>query len=1048
MESNVTGTGAGAEAGSEADRVSTPTEAVGSIDADRFGLELPGDLLLQLVDEAPDAVVLHDGETILYVNRRTLELIGNPPAEAVVGRPIREFLPETHQDALRARIAGMRETGERTPAEDVPLDIPGQGRYWGEFVSSPLRMGDRAIFQTVIRDATKRKGAERARAESEERFHSLFDAVPVALYRSRPDGSILEVNRSFVEMLRYPDRETLLATPARELYMDPAERRAWIEDIRADGGAELPDVRLRTYDGEEVRARLTARVKRNEGGEIDCFEGALEDVTESYQAKARFQFLFETMAQGVAFHDAEGRITVVNPAAEQILGASREELEGMSSVGDGWDTFHPDGTPMPPEERPVSVSLREGRPVRGMVMGVRSLGRHEMRWIELDAYPLFGPNGAEVEEVYSVFADITDRRRAEEELRRSEQRLERALSGSKLGLWDWNVVTGALYLDARWFEMLGYEPGSLDLDYAAWTEMVHPEDRAAVETALRRHLEGEDPYYEIELRIRTADGGWRWILDRGQVTERDPDGRPLRAAGTHTDVEERKRAEEALRRSEERTASMIRAAPLGLTLSTVDEGLFLEVNDEFAELVGYERDELIGRYSMDLGIWVSGEERAGARDGIARDGRLRGYPVRLRARDGEIRHVHLYTELLDVAGTMCALTMHQDVTEARRLEEQFRQAQKMEAVGRLAGGIAHDFNNLLTALVGHVRFLLDGLPEDDPLRADVEGIEEGAQRAERLTRQLLAFSRQQMLSPRRVDLQEVLASFEPLLRRLIGEDVLLEVGRGEPCWVRVDPAQLEQVLMNLAVNARDAMPGGGRLEIDVRCADIDEPGDPGQGDVLEPGRYAQLTVTDTGIGIDEDTLDHIFDPFYTTKPVGQGTGLGLSTVYGIISQSSGHVRVRSAPGEGTTFRIFLPMGDEGEAPQPGSVGERGQAETGGSETVLLVEDEDAVRRLAARVLERSGYTVHRAADGASAVELLSRLGAVDLLVTDVVMPGMSGRELADHVRARMPGIPVLFMSGYTADEAIRDRPPLHGGFLEKPFTPDQLMREVREALDG
>src|SRR5205809_352974 len=389
-----------------------------------------------------------------------------------------------------------------------------------------------------------------------------------------------------------------------------------------------------------------------------------------------------------------------------------------------------------------------------------------------------------------------------------------------------------------------------------------------------------------------------------------------------------------------------------------------------------------------------------------------------------------------------------DVTERLGLEQQLRLAQKMEAVGRLAGGVAHDFNNILTAITGHAELLLEALGLNYPRRADVDEIRRSAERAAGLTRQLLAFSRQQVLQPKVVDLNALVLDMDKLLRRLIGEDVELATVL-DPTLGRVtaDPGQLEQVIVNLAVNARDAMPQGGKLTLETRNIDLDSSYTL-EHSLVKPGPYVQLTVSDSGIGMDEETQAHAFEPFFTTKPRGQGTGLGLAMVYGTVKQSGGFIWVYSEPGRGATFKIYLPRVDtptEAAAlPAPAVQPARGP------ETVLLAEDEPAVRAIAQPALERHGYTVLPAATGAAALALAAQHAAtIDLLLTDVVMPGMSGRDLADRLTAQRPGIRVLYISGYT-DNAIVRHGMLEPGlaYLQKPFRPDALVRKVREVLDG
>lgn len=387
-----------------------------------------------------------------------------------------------------------------------------------------------------------------------------------------------------------------------------------------------------------------------------------------------------------------------------------------------------------------------------------------------------------------------------------------------------------------------------------------------------------------------------------------------------------------------------------------------------------------------------------------------------------------------------------DITERRRLEEQLRQAQKMEAVGRLAGGIAHDFNNLVTAVQGHARLLLEDLSPDHPLRPDLVEIRDAAERAASLTRQLLAFGRKQVYRPRVIDLNAIVVDTVRMLGRLIGEDIELETALDPVLGhVRADPGQIQQVIMNLALNARDAMPAGGRITIST--ANVEDAPAHGLANGGWPGGWVLLSVRDTGTGIPADVREHIFEPFFTTKPPGKGTGLGLSTVYGIVQQSSGYIVVDSEVGRGTDMRVYLPrVGSPLDAPEPVSV--ETEPIRGDGQTILVVEDDAAVRSLARRALERMGYVVYEAASGADALSRFANLGCqLDLLLTDVILPGMNGRDLAERFRALCPDLAIIFMSGYADDEVLRDAARHDSAtFLAKPFTPEALAHTVSLAL--
>jgi PAS domain S-box-containing protein len=388
-----------------------------------------------------------------------------------------------------------------------------------------------------------------------------------------------------------------------------------------------------------------------------------------------------------------------------------------------------------------------------------------------------------------------------------------------------------------------------------------------------------------------------------------------------------------------------------------------------------------------------------------------------------------------------------DITNQRTAEQRLLQAHKMEAIGSLAGGVAHDFNNLLTIIKGYSDLSLEQLDRGSPLRPNIEAIREAAGRAAALTRQLLAFSRKQQVALRVLDLNSAVANMDRMLRRLIGEDIIL-VTQLNPnlTYVRADPVQIEQIILNLAVNARDAMPNGGNLTIETSNVELDEEyADKQLG--MRPGPYVMLAVSDSGTGMDEETRAHIFEPFFTTKERDKGTGLGLSTVYGIVKQSGGHIWVYSEPGRGTSFKIYFPQVEAQLSPAEAPKAERSK---GGSETVLLVEDEEGVRTLARKILERDGYCVLEACHGAEATSIAQQHhGKIDLMVTDVVMPGMSGRALAKSMAARWPNMKVLFLSGYTNDAIIRNgmlEPEMC--FLQKPFTADALSKKVRDLLDA
>jgi two-component system cell cycle sensor histidine kinase/response regulator CckA len=516
------------------------------------------------------------------------------------------------------------------------------------------------------------------------------------------------------------------------------------------------------------------------------------------------------------------------------------------------------------------------------------------------------------------------------------------------------------------------------------------------------------------------------------------------------DTTERKHAEEALRGSEERYRLLFELNPQPMWVYDQETLTFLAVNEAAVKHYGYSREEFLAMTINDIRppeeVPTFLEFLAEPAAGPAEAGTWKH-----RKKDGSTLDVEITSHRLTFSGRPSELVLVNDITERKQIEEQLRQSQKMEAVGKLAGGVAHDFNNLLTAITGYSELSLRRLSLEEPLHRNISEIKKAGERAAGLTRQLLAFSRKQVLQPKVLDLNQVVLETNRLLQRLIGEDIeLLTKAKADLGKVKADPGQIEQVLMNLAVNARDAMPNGGALVIETANVYLDE-NYASRHPSVEPGWYVMLAVSDTGCGMDAETRERIFEPFFTTKEVGKGTGLGLSTVYGIVKQSGGNIWVYSEVGLGTAFKIYLPRADKPEENEASDEMTSSDTEIlKGTETVLLVEDEEMVRVMTREILLESGYHILEARNGNEALSVSERYqGPIHLLLTDVVMPQMGGRELAERLSKCRPEMRVLYMSGYTDDAIVR-----HGvleeamAFIQKPFAPDALGRKVREMLEA
>jgi two-component system cell cycle sensor histidine kinase/response regulator CckA len=638
-----------------------------------------------------------------------------------------------------------------------------------------------------------------------------------------------------------------------------------------------------------------------------------------------------------------------------------------------------------------------------------------------------------------VLIDVTQRRSGEESLRESEQRFRSAFDSSALGMALTSRGSGILRTNNVLCSILGYERE--ELLGMSFAELAHPDDRERRLHDLAKLRSGSVDSYTAERRYVRKDGTWVWCRISVSAV-RDGSGESIHDITQVQDVSNERALRESLE-DNERLFRTLFAESLLAKIVLDDGGTIVDCNAAYAELVGLTREEIVGQPMA--AVPASPELAAELWGRLQSEGELRTQLEFIRT-DGRRREVDVTAKKDVLPGRHLAVIS--DLTEQKRLEQQVLQAHKMESVGRLAGGIAHDFNNLLTAIGGYTELMLRRIPEGSPLRHDAEEIRKAAERAANLTRQLLAFSRRQVLQPCVLDLNAVVVDMEKMLKRLIGEDVSLETRlEAELGAVLADPGQLQQVVLNLAVNAREALTHGGTVTIET--SNVELTGEEAEENVGgQEGSYVLLSISDDGQGMDEAVRAQLFEPFFTTKE-GLSTGLGLATVYGIVTQSGGYISVDSAPDAGSRFRLYLPRA-ESDAPVAVPVVQATGEAPRGAEMILLVEDEEIVRDLVKEMLTSFGYDVLEARNGREAIEISGGYqGHIDLVLSDVIMPGMSGPDAAREVLSQRPGTRVLFISGYT-DSAIVHHGVLEPGteFLQKPFNTEALARKVRAVLDG
>ncbi len=885
---------------------------------------------------------------------------------------------------------------------------------------------------------------------------SLLDLLPELISYIDRSHRYRYANKAYTKFFHIDPASMIGRHPREVIGKEAFEKIAERIAAALDGKEQEYESSFLLPDGNEFHFRAHYLPRIGESG-VEGFLAVLQDITTRKSAEGclqesedRFRALFEKMPSGVAVYEAADNggdfiLKDFNRAAERIEKVDRKQVIGKRVT---------EAFPGVKEFGVFAVFRRvwETGKTEFFPESLYRDGSDSGSWRECWVYKL--PSG----DLVAVYNDVTERKRSEEALRESQKKHKRVSEHSPAIVYQFMMTQNGdftfPYISDAVQDMLGVSPQEAMQDSAALLDLIHPDDREAFVGKVVQSAQTLKPFHET---IRAViDGRTIWIECRS-IPERMDDGGTL-WDGFFVDVTERVQAEESLKEAILRQNQAVKAGNVGLWDWDLKTNK-VHYSAEWKRQIGYEDHEI----SDDLEEWqsrVHPDDLAPTvekvQQSIAEVRKNHRVEFRFRHRDGSYRWILAQAAILQdengrpsrMVGSHIDLTGRKQMeAEKARLEQQIVQGQKLDSIGKLAGGIAHDYNNMLNVILGYSEDLLERLHPEDPMRESVNEIVEASKRSASLTRQLLAFSRKQPLRPEVLDLNRVVKDQERMLQRIIGEDIELKVLLAEKLdRVEVDPSQIMQVILNMASNARDAMPRGGILTIETENVVLDEDYARNHAGVA-PGAYVMLSVTDTGCGMDEETREKVFEPFFSTKESGKGTGLGLSTVYGIVKQSRGYIWVYSEPDRGTTFKIYLPATEA----EPGSVKFRSGAVDieGKGEQVLVVEDEPSLQKLCAAMLKKLNYRVTTAANGGEALLLVEEKGLrPDLIITDIVMPEMSGKTLTDRLKKHLPDLKVLYMSGYT-DNAI-----VHHGildsdapFIQKPFSRNKLGKAVRQILE-
>jgi two-component system NtrC family sensor kinase len=986
-------------------------------------------LLQTIIANAPIVLFALDKEGIfLRSEGKGLESLGLQPGE-VVGQSVFELykdFPQIVEDNRRA-LAGAAFTST-VKVDDLHFET----RYEQLLDSG----GNVTGVIGVATDVTEGRKAEETARENSHFLQTLIDSIPSPVFYKDREGRYLGCNKAFEEFIGVTRGEIVGKTVYDLAPRELAEKyHEMDEELFKNPGTQVYESSVVGRDGRRHNVVFHKATFLKLDGTLGGLVGIMLDITERKQAEEalkasrdRLQLFIERMPVACIMWNPDSRVEVWNPAAEEIFGFSSGEAMGRHA----YDLIVPGEV----QEHTDAIWHRLITGDETAHSENENLAKDGSRIVcDWHNTPLRESDGTVVG-VLSMVQDITERTRAEEKIAYSENYLRSIIEAEPECVKVLDAEGTLLSMNQAGLAMIEADTPEMVIGKRVHG-IVAPEHREAFTSLLRNVSAGERA--TLEFKVIGLKGGERW-LETHAVPLRDEKRQQTLILSITRDVTDRRRTEKALRESEKNYRAIVNAIP-DLMFRIDRSGTFLDYSPakDFPTLVSPE--EFLGKTVSD----VMPEEVAGKTTKAIRkaletgEAREFNYEVSV---DGERQY---FNARIVESGKDEVLAIVRDVTEHRRLEEQLRHAQKMEAIGTLTGGVAHEFNNILTSISGFGEFLQEGLEPGSQLRTYADMITAAADRAARLTDGLLAYSRKQVTRLEPIDIGEIIKTVEGLLASLVGENILLEVAiPNETLPVMADKAQLEQVLVNLTTNAMDAMPDGGRLTIESERTKI-------ANEIVKshvripPGEYALVSVTDTGTGMDERTMKNIFEPFFTTKDVGKGTGLGLSIVYGIVRKHRGHITVESAPGKGTSFALYLPVSERMEAEKPGP---SHAVRVGGIETVLLAEDDETVRKLIHAVLENAGYRVFLAADGREAVEKYhEHEDEIELLLFDVAMPEVNGKEAYDAIKASNPHIKAVFVSGYAPDDvrtsAVLDE---NLALVSKPVSRIRLLQAVREAL--